>query len=690
MKARKSSRQVQLVRQAAIETLESRQLMSASMADASTLLVNCGNGNDVVSVTLARGTLYVSENGVLSRFSSTPVKTIHVVGNGGSDYLKVSSGITIPAVLEGVTGNDTLIGGAGNDELHGGDGDDLLDGGAGADVFDGGNGSKDVADYSSRVTPITIDNSKLTSFDSDDGAAGEGDRIYFTVEEFRGGSGNDTFKGGKYNERFIGNGGNDMFSAGGGNDYLNGGPGNDSLDAGEGNDTVFAGAGDDMLFGKAGNDFLMGEAGNDYFDGDYGSDYMSGGDGVDSVGYFLRTKSLFISTDNNSDDGETGEDDNVRADIEIISGGSASDRIIGGDANNRIFGNGGNDSILGGGGNDYLDGGEGNDSLAAGGGAGIDTLLGGNGDDTLSSIGGGADVATGGAGNDLFWVDALDTTDATAGEKSAGHLISVSSYSNGAAFEPNGQDIADPSLSGLADRKVMYGPDFSNFRLFASSGPFINEVDQNNLGTCWFMSVVAGIARAKPDVIRTSVAELGDGTYVVRLFSGGTAKFYRVDGQLPVDIATGTTPQFAMPQNGSIWAPILEKAMALHRTVGGTYKGAESGFSTEAFAMFNKGSNDWDTIWHSENSMAQKMKDVLAAGGACTVGSDSDFWEATVEPNHAYTVIAISADNKSITLRNPWGTDGPGTHDIVDDGYITISMTQFDDDFAAIYYSYLT
>jgi hypothetical protein len=129
--------------------------------------------------------------------------------------------------------------------------------------------------------------------------------------------------------------------------------------------------------------------------------------------------------------------------------------------------------------------------------------------------------------------------------------------------------------------------------------------------------------------------------------------------------------------------------MALHRTAAGTYKGSEGGFSTDAFAMFNKGSNDWQTIWHSENSMAQKMKDVLAAGGACTVGSDSEFWEATVEPNHAYTVIAISADNKTITLRNPWATDGPGTHDAVNDGYITMSMTQFDDDFAVIYYSYL-
>ncbi|HEX8911068.1 MAG TPA: C2 family cysteine protease, partial [Humisphaera sp.] len=344
---------------------------------------------------------------------------------------------------------------------------------------------------------------------------------------------------------------------------------------------------------------------------------------------------------------------------------------------------------LGGGGTDTLDGGAGNDTLAAGGGAGKDSLVGGDGDDTLTAIGGGADSVLGGAGNDLFWVDALDTTDATAAETSAGRVIKVASYANGASFEPNGQDLADPSLSGLSDRKAVYGRTFSDVPLFAAGGPKLDDVDQNNLGTCWFMAAIGGIAKAKPDLIRTSVTELGDGTYAVRLFSGSTAKFYRVDGQLPVRTDNPNMAAFAAPRNGAMWSPILEKAMALHRTAGGTYKAAESGEGTEAFAMFNKPRDYWGTYWHSEDSMATKMRSVLAAGGAVTVGSDPGFLVTSVESSHAYTVVSVSSDLKSITLRNPWARDGAGSTDGNDDGYVTMSMTQFDDDFYTIYWSTL-
>ncbi len=96
-----------------------------------------------------------------------------------------------------------------------------------------------------------------------------------------------------------------------------------------------------------------------------------------------------------ANDGESGEKDNIHADIENIIGGAGNDTIdaslaplkhvlmgmagndtlIGGVDKDTLYGGPGDDTLIGGGGNDYLIGGDGNDVLQ--GGLGDDTLDGG-------------------------------------------------------------------------------------------------------------------------------------------------------------------------------------------------------------------------------------------------------------------------------------------------------------------------
>ncbi|HEX8911066.1 MAG TPA: C2 family cysteine protease [Humisphaera sp.] len=683
------ARRTAAVRQAAVEALEGRQLMSATLSAGGYLEVLGTAANDAIQVSRDATYVYVKENGVQSKFPAAGLSTVAVSGLDGNDVISVASNITVRAKLYGGNGNDTLTGGSGKDDLRGEAGDDVLDGGLGGDTFNGGLGA-DTVSYATRTGPVTLNlRDPSETGTPDDGAAGEGDIILDDNERFQGGAGNDVFIGTKAAERFYGNGGNDSISAGGGNDVLFGGDGNDTLDGGEGNDSVVAGAGNDMLYGKEGDDLLSGEGGDDFIDPGVGSDTVFGGAGADTVAYFTRTKDLTITLDGVRDDGEAGEADNVMADVENALAGSGNDRVVGSASANRLFGGGGNDTIWGAGGTDELFGEAGNDTLAAGGGAGNDLLKGGPGNDTLTAIGGGADRALGEDGNDIFWVDAADATDATAAESAAGRLIKVSSYANGASMSPDGQDLADPSLADLDERKVKYGRSFSDVPLFGPGGPVAEDVCQRNLGSCWFLAAAAGIARVKQDLIRTTVTALGDGTFAVRLFSGSTAKVYRVDAQLPVDQATGTMPQFATTANNTIWAAVVEKAMALHRTAGGKYKDAESGWSDEAYRMFGKTAGFWWTVAHSEDAMAAKMRDVLLKGGSVGVGTDPWLLVSKVENSHAYTVLSVSADLKTITLRNPWGYDGKGATGDPNDGIITMSMTQFDDDFQDISWSYL-
>jgi hypothetical protein len=81
------------------------------------------------------------------------------------------------------------------------------------------------------------------------------------------------------------------------------------------------------LNGTAGNDSLRGFTGTDILDGGTGSDTMSGGDGTDTVTYASRSGDVTVDTLGDPDDGERGENDQVRTDVESVRTGSGDDSI---------------------------------------------------------------------------------------------------------------------------------------------------------------------------------------------------------------------------------------------------------------------------------------------------------------------------------------------------------------------------
>jgi Ca2+-binding RTX toxin-like protein len=278
-------------------------------------------------------------------------------------------GEEFPVHISGDDGNDELTGTGGSDFFDGGPGDDTIVAGAGNDFVAGSAGA-----------------------DSLDGGPGDDRPV-------SGGEGNDpTINGGE------------------GHDELQGGPGDDQVRGGRGNDKLdfpFFGEG---LGESAGVDVLEGGAGDDDINGgppgaSQTSDVLSGGDGTDTADFSQRTAPLSIDLDGAPDDGESGEDDNVRADTERVIGGSDGDTLSGSSTPNFLDGRDGEDTLAGlgeddtvlGGANDpsgdTLDGGGGNDTMR--GGPGDDALAGGEGDDDGSG-GGGGDRVEGEAGNDVL------------------------------------------------------------------------------------------------------------------------------------------------------------------------------------------------------------------------------------------------------------------------------------------------
>jgi Ca2+-binding RTX toxin-like protein len=383
---------------------------------------------------------------------------ISLCGGQGADRL---TGGDAGDFLLGEGGSDTILGGGGNDvvitdrfvctdetappaanDVEGEGGNDSLIGGLGADNMDGGDGGDNL--FGARVE------------DGVDGDAGE---------DLTGGAGDDVL---------VGHDGSDQLDGGGGADQLNGGDGDDEVLGSDGDDLlnmtvnqsfssgkdrlVTTDQGDDVLNGGPGDDRLNGGPGDfvlnfglagsiDAFEANTpnGADDLIGGPGRDTVSYVKLALPVQGSIDGAPNDGSAGEGDNVRADNEVLMGGSAGDTLVGGTAG---------DTIDGGNGGDNVDGGAGDDSLAGGLDSGGDRVVGGGGSDSLD----------GGPGDDsLDGQDGTDAVEGGSGTDTGAGGEGIDRLSGGAGLDTLFGGPGDDRLNGAADDLVgADGPDSLN------------------------------------------------------------------------------------------------------------------------------------------------------------------------------------------------------------------------------------
>ena len=176
----------------------------------------------------------------------------------------------------------------------------------------------------------------------------------------------------------------------------------ENLVGSRGFDTLIGSSARNVIDGGAGNDMMRGLGDNDKFltrtTAD-GADSISGGGGVDVISYQNRGRGVTVKTDNVAEDGESGELDNVGADVEHLIGTEFGDTLFGGSSANTFEGRGGGDFIFGDGGPDLIFAG-----------TGADRVFGGTGDDRLLfNRDGQADVLDCGANSDSVNREGLDS-----------------------------------------------------------------------------------------------------------------------------------------------------------------------------------------------------------------------------------------------------------------------------------------
>jgi Ca2+-binding RTX toxin-like protein len=730
---------------AVVEALEGRSLISGTPIpdgisfSTGLVIVNTGPTDDTsvvslvrgqVQVTLSRTTVKVIAGSVIRFTTNDPTRTfdtaavhkIEFFGGDGND--KFTNATSIPCTALGDGGADILIGGSGKDILSGGLGDDSMVGNGGDDSITGGGGND---------TGVCGDgNDTFTSSDGNDSVSG--------------GNGNDIINVGNGNNTINGGAGNDSITAGSGNDLLMGGDGNDSINGGGGSDSLEGDAGNDALNGGAGSDtyvFVGASLGTDTIteasniDEDKLDFSKFGSGGV----IFLPTAATTTTSAPTALDTQpsigpaavvtnpiVGLKNGVELDTRISAvplalrvdrfptivaptGGVNVDltktgtltinqnnlvlKIANATAIEDVIGSPYADVIKGNGRTNHISGGGGNDMLYAGTGRAI--LDGGANDDTLVTVGGStSDQLTGGTGSDSFWLDINSTekvTDASTAETNAHHVHRIVKFT---PLKVNGVSVGTPSLQRLgqsiADPKTQAGDavHYASFRsdpLFAPDGPSLNDIFQGNLGDCYFLSMLSGLAMNYPDTIRQTVVDLGDGTFAVDFHTAlGLDAYLRIDADLPV-YSDGSLAYAGVGHDNALWVPILEKAWAFYRNNGGRYDDVNGGNSpgiaqaaalhlTELSFPNWPPSNDPPGIFTSADQYLNTIDAQLKAGKAVTIGGPVHWELETVagakRGQHIYQAYKVLRDshNKPITLvvRNPWGSTGPKN-----DGYLYLS-----------------
>lgn len=332
--------------------------------------------------------------------------------------------------------------------------------------------------------------------------------------------------------------------------------------------------------------------------------------------------------------------------------------------------------------------------------SGVLRLNGLDGDDTFVTVGAGSQTITGGAGFDSYWYDTTDVVNDISTEETTGKTVhSIASYQQPWAYinaytyntsydasspdyislESNGQNLRDPLAlpygggSAYAYRNV-WNPVYP-YNITDN----INHttIKQGNLGNCYLLATFASLASnnpmQRPDILKQSIVSIGDGTYIVRLYSGtlpAVPQYIRVDADLPVSsggalVFDGAgTVYNSLALQPKLWGPLMEKAYTLCHFCGqdgsNTYQGINGGWMEPVYEQLVGG--NIANSYYSSSSTFPTVYSWISNKKAPTLGTRGTYTNTTIAgctgtivKNHAEAII-INTSSTTFSIYNPWAT----------------------------------
>ncbi|MFO0809788.1 MAG: C2 family cysteine protease [Gemmataceae bacterium] len=450
----------------------------------------------------------------------------------------------------------------------------------------------------------------------------------------------------------LGYGGNDSIDlrvarvpvavdAGAGYDAVVGGIANDSIVGGVGDDLIWGGSGDDAIDGGAGSDRLFGDSGNDILIGGAGTNAIDGGSGTNVIvdGTITPTPTPTPSPTPTPKTPVNDYYSHMFADatVQTLARTYAADNWLDRSEMLAIYSQVSTDGTV--------SAAELND---------LDRLVRPNWVNVPSSQQYGMADSVRVLG---LMVAEGDRANATFQGTSLGNLQAGSS---GTVLQKLvakwflGQD--HPTASGTY--RAVSGSLFVN-------GPSYRDVDQGASGDCYLVAALGEMAQLNPDSIRQAFTDNGDGTFTIRFFRDGSARYVTVDRYLPVNslsrvVYAGVGGARYDSSANELWVALAEKAYAQLNQSGwsghdgtNSYAGIEGGWSDDVFKQVLGGSAGW--VWASKAN-TQTLATLAIANTPTVLGSKSSGTSSGVVGDHAYGLVGFNSVTAKYTLYNPWGS----------------------------------
>ncbi|KAE9549281.1 hypothetical protein FO519_007503 [Halicephalobus sp. NKZ332] len=204
--------------------------------------------------------------------------------------------------------------------------------------------------------------------------------------------------------------------------------------------------------------------------------------------------------------------------------------------------------------------------------------------------------------------------------------------------------------------------------------PQPTDIEQGNLGNCWFLSALAVIAE-RPEILeRIVVTKIYNkyGIYKIRLCVDGLWETVFVDDFFPCD-KNSSCMIFAVGRKNQLWVSLIEKALA---KIYGSYTALRSGRTAEGFSILTGAPCehiDLEVDLVYEGSEAAAALEIIWAkllsarkanflmGCSCGAGNKEvvtkDYHDLGLRTRHAYSILDVRdyGNYRLLRIRNPWG-----------------------------------
>jgi hypothetical protein len=212
------------------------------------------------------------------------------------------------------------------------------------------------------------------------------------------------------------------------------------------------------------------------------------------------------------------------------------------------------------------------------------------------------------------------------------------------------------------------------------NGPAVTDVHQGDLSDCYFLAALGSLALNRPAAITSMFTDNGDGTFTVRFFNAGTAKYVTVDRMLPTNSSGALiydgAGSSASDSKNELWVALAEKAYAqinaegwLDRAAGNSYPAIEEGFCDDALQQVTGGAA---TFTATIRSTVTQLQAAVTAGKPTILNSRPSPGNGVIA-DHTYPVVGYDATTQKFNLSNPQG------------GFIQLNWTQINQSFNGIW-----